>query len=99
MSYILFYILQVENLTLLIFNGINQIEDSSLSCRGISRTIVGKIIKNDLDLNDLSMNMVHDKTMTLFDSCSQPYIVGDGFVVCSINCFSERNENEILTHN
>ena len=53
----------------------------SKESRGRPRKTIGETIKRDLNVNDLNVNMIYDRTLTSFDPCSRPHLVGQGLVV------------------
>ncbi|AES75177.1 hypothetical protein MTR_6g029310 [Medicago truncatula] len=49
-----------------------------ISCLSILRTkqTLRETIKKDLEVNELDLNMVYDRTLTSFDPCNRPHLVG-----------------------
>jgi len=58
--------------------------DSQITrARGRPRKIIREIVKKVLEFNDLDWNMVYDRTLQKFDSCSQqPPLSGIRFGCC-----------------
>jgi len=55
----------------------DQIEGSQITRgRGRPKRTIRETIKKDLEINELEKDKVFDRTLTLFDLCSLPHIVG-----------------------